>query len=446
MRLIDTERAFAAVAIIYMLMCLVLGGATRDNDVILAVIELAGLPTASWAWARMPRPRPLGLLLLIGFAMTLPLVQLIPLPPPLWRSLPGHRAVALTLSDAGVREHWRAMTLAPASTTAAFLSLIPAIAVCLSVLAMDDRTRLRLSTVITGFAACSILLGLAQLAGGPESPLRLYQTTNIMAATGFFANRNHQAALLVVAMPLAALVLGYHGRRPATPRAAVTGALACCFLFGAAAIASRSRAAILLVPAALTASLWLLPVSRRCRCLVLGTALVGGVVWAFHGGILAEEIMARFSPTHAELRATVYRIIFGAAGQYAPLGSGLGSFDAVYRAAEPDRLLSPSFLNHAHNDYLELWLEGGAPALVGVILGVIWWLVMAFRVAGEKGRRTRTRIRQTGVAVTGLLIAHSFVDYPLRTAALSCVFGMAAALCVSPGDGGDRTDPDVDDR
>ena len=30
-----------------------------------------------------------------------------------------------------------------------------------------------------------------------------------------------------------------------------------------------------------------------------------------------------------------------------------------YRAWEPLDLMGPNFINHAHNDYLELWLETG---------------------------------------------------------------------------------------
>lgn len=433
MRLVNTERAFAALAITYVLACLALGGATRDNDAILAGIELAGLPVASWSWVRMRRPRPLGLLLLMGFAILLPLAQLVPLPPALWRGLPGHETVSSILSHAGVPDHWRPASLAPLSTTAALLSLVPAIAACLSALAIDDRVRLRLSAMIACFAALSVLLGLAQLEGGPESALRIYQSTNIMAATGFFANRNHQAILMVIAIPLAALVLGQYGRRPATRKSAIAGALACSFLLGATAIASHSRAAVLLLAPAFAASLWLLPVSLRHRCFVLGGVLACVIAWSLYGGVLAEEILARFSsPAHSELRGKVYGVALRAASQYVPLGSGFGSFEAVYRAAEPDSLLSPSFLNHAHDEYLELWIEGGVPALAGIAFGIIWWLVMAFRVAQEKGSGITVRTKRAGLAITGLLMTHSLVDYPLRTAALSCVFGIAVAFCALP--------------
>ena len=47
---------------------------------------------------------------------------------------------------------------------------------------------------------------------------------------------------------------------------------------------------------------------------------------------------------------TIERLI----AAYAPWGSGLGTFEQVFKLHEPDALLSPSYLNHAHNDWLEL--------------------------------------------------------------------------------------------
>ena len=43
-----------------------------------------------------------------------------------------------------------------------------------------------------------------QLAGGAESRLRFYSITNTDSAVGYFANRNHESALLVAAIPFAA--------------------------------------------------------------------------------------------------------------------------------------------------------------------------------------------------------------------------------------------------
>ena len=61
---------------------------------------------------------------------------------------------------------------------------------------------------------------------------------------------------------------------------------------------------------------------------------------------------------------------------YAPFGGGFGSFEAAYKIVEPVNLLSLQYLNHAHNDYLELAIEAGLPglALAGLWIVLIGWL------------------------------------------------------------------------
>ena len=56
-----------------------------------------------------------------------------------------------------------------------------------------------------------------------------------------------------------------------------------------------------------------------------------------------------------------------AAKAYMPFGSGVGTFVSVYPGFEPAHdAISNVYANHAHNDLLEVWLEGGVskyPAL-----------------------------------------------------------------------------------
>ena len=56
----------------------------------------------------------------------------------------------------------------------------------------------------------SVLIGLIQVAQGERSPLRFFEFTNPTEAVGFFANRNHFAALIYCLMlfALAWIVLG----------------------------------------------------------------------------------------------------------------------------------------------------------------------------------------------------------------------------------------------
>jgi O-antigen ligase len=125
-----------------------------------------------------------------------------------------------------------------------------------------------------------------------------------------------------------------------------------------------------------------------------------------------------------------------AAKTYLPFGSGLGTFVPVYQMFEkPDDLMPYAFANRAHNDFLESWLETGVfgPILVGLFS--LWFVIAAARVwrpAHGTDKGINLGLAQAGSIVIVLLIAHSTVDYPLRSGALMAVFAFACALLIPP--------------
>jgi O-antigen ligase len=82
-------------------------------------------------------------------------------------------------------------------------------------------------------------------------------------------------------------------------------------------------------------------------------------------------------------------------------------------------------MNHVHGDYIELALETGLPGIVLILLFLLWW-----------GRRTVAIWRavepdhfaRAATIASAAILAHSLVDYPLRTAAISAVFALCCAL------------------
>jgi O-antigen ligase len=91
------------------------------------------------------------------------------------------------------------------------------------------------------------------------------------------------------------------------------------------------------------------------------------------------------------------------------------------------------YVNHAHNDLAELWLEAGW-ALPVVVLP----LLAAFVFAGWEAWRgvpglspAMLGLRRAAWIALLLVLLHSLVDYPLRTTAHLAVFGMLASFLVS---------------
>jgi O-antigen ligase len=128
-------------------------------------------------------------------------------------------------------------------------------------------------------------------------------------------------------------------------------------------------------------------------------------------------------------------------GAYWPWGSGHGSFEATYQIHEPGALLAPFYMNHAHNDWLELLQTGGVAA--GVLLAGFLGMVAWGSVQREQSCAMDSRvIRQgrTGLIILGLLGFASVFDYPLRTPALACLAGFMLVFACHSGKAGEPED------
>ncbi|MEO0872850.1 MAG: O-antigen ligase family protein, partial [Pseudomonadota bacterium] len=95
-------------------------------------------------------------------------------------------------------------------------------------------------------------------------------------------------------------------------------------------------------------------------------------------------------------------------------GIGFGAFEEYYHIYEPTELLLPKFINQAHNDWAQLVLEGGLPAVV-LVIGLGVWAVGKVRALLAKGRSAWPSVI-FWLALAFLIAAASLVDYPLRTA------------------------------
>jgi O-antigen ligase len=98
-----------------------------------------------------------------------------------------------------------------------------------------------------------------------------------------------------------------------------------------------------------------------------------------------------------------------------PLGVGYGNFQAAYQVYESREAIRGFYVNHAHNDYLEVVLEGGTPAallIAGYFLMVVQQLL----------RVRHSHFHKAAFLAILFVLIHSFVDYPLRTMAVAVPF------------------------
>src|SRR6185436_19772674 len=81
----------------------------------------------------------------------------------------------------------------------------------------------------------------------------------------------------------------------------------------------------------------------------------------------------------SDLRWPLASITAKAANDYFPFGSGIGTFAPIYQRYEPLEYLAEAYVNRAHNDWLEAWLEGGLITAMAVCVLVSCYLFLAYR-------------------------------------------------------------------
>ena len=440
--------AIAAVALLAF--SVVFGGASREHALRLALVELAALPLFVFAAGRIAREslwqqHRLALGLLAAMA-ALPLAQLVPLPPAVWTRLPGRESLVLALDLVRVSPGWSPLTLVPDLTWRSALALLPAIAMFLAILTVPPGVRKRLTILYILAAVVSVLLGAAQLASGGE---RLYpwETTSAGSVNGFFANRNHLATFLLMTLPFA-IVIGIGALRDRTDKRTPVW-LAALFtvlvIVGLAGI--RSRAGVLLFVPVLTMSLlaaWIAAGRGRPSPGLLGLLGASGVALTLVAVLALPPILARFDPQSApEGRFEQWPIVADAAQAYLPVGSGMGSFDTVFRSVEPLQQLSAKFFNQAHNEYLETWLEAGWPGVTLILVFMLWYGRRSWAAWRSDSTSVNDLQRAATIAI-GVAVLHSAADYPLRTVTMATLFAMCCAILEFAGraDQGGRSDED----
>lgn len=355
-------------------------------------------------------------------AVLLVLLQLVPLPPALWTVLPGRDVLLGASHNEAV---WRPWATVPSATINAASSLIVPVVTFALVSALRDEEKSWLPTILLGLILLSMLLGLLQFSGvRVDNP---FINDSAGAVSGPFANRNHFALFLGLGC-LIAPAWAFAGRQSAGKRG--TGwrapvALALMTLFVLTILATGSRAGILTGLLALALGLALCWHDIR-------RAVHGAPRWVFPTliattiGIVALFVLFSIAADRAESVRRAFEIdpgqdmrgrglptILAMIAAYFPMGAGFGGFDPIFRLHEPFALLKPTYFNHAHNDFLEVILDGGLPTLLLLLAAIGWYGMASIRAWWEGGRHSI--LPKLGSAILFLILVASAFDYPART-------------------------------
>ena len=420
----------------FLLACIVLGGSSAAGAVANATLQLAGvlilLLLIGSGRTRGMAPAARSLLLICVLAAALLLLQLLPLPPSIWMLLPGRGRIADGFRLAGAAPPWLPISLLPDGTIAALLSLLPPSAMFLATTAASPLGRRSAVYVLVCATAASILIGILQQIHAINY---FYAFTSFGGAVGFFANRNHLATLCLMTMPFAAALaisgVGAGLDRRIGRRLIAGSAIA---LMTVGVLAVESMAGWIFLAPSLIGCLLVYErgergALRRRTAWIAAAAVALGLVAAVAASLSIGDLSQQASGIRPRERRESMRLSLDAARDFLPVGSGAGSFVSLYPSYENPANASTTYVNHAHSDYIELLLEGGLPAVLLLGAFLLWW-VRRFRPAWRPGSEAGSFAR-AGFLAIAVPLAHSLVDYPLRTAAIAAVAAMALAMLVA---------------
>jgi O-antigen ligase len=374
---------------------------------------------------RLEGARPV--LFLLVTAAALAALQLVPLPPSIWQALPGRAVLTEAAVVSGQEQPWRPWSMVPRATINALSSLVVPFVALVLVSGMRKGEQDRLPGMMLAFVSANMAIGVLQFSGTAISNPFINDTIGQTAGT--FANRNHFALLMAIGCALAP-AWAFLDENRLKWRGPVAGGL--ILLFFLAILASGSRAGLVLGGAG--AVIGLVIVARRLRRVIRResrwgySALIVGAFAAIIAIVIAGVLTGRTVSVDRILSTdldqdmrnlglpTVLRMI----ADYFPLGTGIGSFDPLFRMHEPFDLLKPTYFNHAHNDWLEILLDTGAAGGLLLATALLWWIW-----ASIQAWRNDAILAKLGSAVTALVMGASVFDYPARTPIIMMVLVIA---------------------
>lgn len=434
------RRILLPVLAILLAACWLGGGATEDPRSVDEWVILLSLPVLVLSVAILAtRAQPLrwpersGIAAVVAIA-AVPLLQLLPISEGLWQSPAERAAMASDLANAGVTNPGWRWTLAPADTEHALWSLLPAMAALLAALALPSSQRRRVLQWIVALVFFNVVFAFFQVGLPRDSSLRLYPEF-AGGFSGLLVNTNHQATACIIGTVLAVGLAMEARLRVQTGQARSHApwwyaGMAVAFLL--LVPLSTSRAGMVIALPALASALAFtgglrvarIGRSKRATALAVGLAIIALVgVRSAMGWMAVDQA--------EEVRHTLSMATLDAGAQYAPLGSGIGSYTRAFEPLAPPSLWLATYINHAHNEYAQWWLTAGWLGMLPLTGVLFLLLILGGRILRLQGKRRQAVIAGACFVAILATLAHSWVDYPLRTLALMATVAALAGTMLA---------------
>ncbi len=379
------------------------------------------------------------------------LLQILPLPASLVRILsPATYEIYRPLLELDGSTQWIPLSLSPRSTLLSFFRFAAyALFYLLTVFHLSRPDRLKKTVGIV--ASLGIFIAILAILQKLTSPGLIYWFRQGLSATpmGPWVYRNHFAGFMEMVFPLVtALFLSYRPEvryrksikekciglftMPGANRYLLLGTGV--VLMALSILLSLSRGGILTLSAAFLFftlfSAWMTPARRIQWSIVIFVALILMVTWFGW-----QPIMERFGHLWGDGglnsggRMPVLRDSLGIVRSFPLFGTGFGTFIHVYPAFRS--VPGDAVYDHAHNDYLELFTDGG---LIGFLLAAWFIAAVVIHAAGTlRKRKDPYSILMTSGALTAILalLLHCFIDFQMYNGANGLYIFFVCGLAVS---------------
>lgn len=408
----------------------IFGGAAPESLLLFSMLALSGSALllfllwrgdgSSWRSLSWPARAMVAVFCLI------PLVQLIPLPPAMWQALPGRELAVDTLGVAGFADRWHPLTLAVAPTFRTLLVLVWLAALLLAALQLTSGELRRIFGLLLMLGLLNVAIGVVQVVSN-NALLVFHDGFAGRFLTGLFANKNHAGLFIALTF-----LFGYGAlyAKHGWDRRHLAMVMSIGLVLLIALVATFSRAGLVLGLAAIAFLVVLSAGDRLGRgmrvLLVAAPVVAAGLFAVISSTDVASRAMARFGGVETDLRWSIWNWSAPLVERYFPVGSGIGSFPAIYPSHEQLEWVFPSYVNHVHNDYLEQVIETGLAAPIAWLLVVVA-LWRPIRLAWAERATQAGRLALMGAAALFLIAVHSAIDYPLRRPAVAATAMVALA-------------------
>lgn len=427
---------------------LAVGAFGGTEPISFAVVEILFFGVAAWL---LLRPRiidssiPPRYFMVPALLTALGLLQICPLPASFLTRFAGRT------NYVGAR--FSTLSFAPYDSRNELLILITCFAAFFfAYLVSQDRSRKRrLIFALVALGAAEAFYGLAQYLMNVQTIFWYTKKYDLEEATGTYINRNHFAGFLEMVLPFAVCLAMYEGEKLLARRKNRAGRakkltsdvktqavilwLVVAVVLMAAIVFSRSRMGILAASASLLVVFGLKMLQRKRTTLpaTLGAAFVTLslclAVW-----IGVRPALSRFQGIGQEFsgdesRLSMWPGTLKIIADHPMVGTGLGTFPVVYTTVQTTFLTQ--FVNHAHNDYLEISSDLGIPAALLLFASIVFVLGRALKsfLHGEGKFGAAVSLACAGSILAILL--HSFTDFNLHIPGNAILFAVILGIALA---------------